>query len=182
MSTTTSPVTNESEKSVLKTEEAKEAISLLSGTAAWYWEQTYKWERWALILQFLTLILSSLVTIVAAVPLALDPPDRHSWVKLSVVVLSALTTLVSGLLSKSGIERTAQLREQGRVKIVTLKEKAMLQLTRKPMTQGERIAYLEWLIDQTEDIEEKFGVHPLVAGRRPPHGTQEDASEHEQAP
>jgi hypothetical protein len=161
------------EKSVLKKEDAQEALRYLSGMLDWYWQQADKWEWWALRLQFLILILSSLVTVVAAIPLALDPPDHHSWVKLTVVALSALTTLVSGLLSKSGIERTAQLREQGRVRLVTLKEKAMLRLTSEKMTEEERRKYLEQLIDETKDVEEKFGVHPLVASKRPPpHDTQ----------
>jgi hypothetical protein len=37
---------------------------------------------------------------------------------------------------------------------------------KKPMTEGERLTYLERLIDATEDVEGKFGVNPLSASRR----------------
>ena len=110
--------------------------------------------------------MSSLVTIIAALPPT--DPVYQPWTKWTVVLISALTTLLSGLLTKSGIERTAQLREHGRIKLVTLKQKAILRLTKKMMTEEERLVYLERLIDATEDVEQQFGVHPLTASRRRP--------------
>jgi uncharacterized membrane protein YhdT len=128
------------------------------------WDQADKWERWAWRLQIIVLVLSALVTIVAALPDV--GKESQPWMKWLVVAISALTTLFSGLLSKSGIERTAQIREQGRVKLEALKQRAMLRFTKKMLTEEERLAYLERLIDATEAVEQQHGVHPLVASRR----------------
>jgi hypothetical protein len=165
-SQTNEPPTLDPPKSVLTEEDAQATIQpYIEGMLQWYWHETDKWEHWAWRLQIGVLVMSSLVTIVAALP---TPSDLfyQTWMKWLVVLISALTTLLSGLLSKSGIERTAQLREQGRIKLVTLKQKALLRLTRKRMTDDERFSYLERLIDVTEDVEQHFGVNPLVAGRR----------------
>ena len=169
-SQTASPPTLETSRSVLTQAEAEALIQpYIDGMLQWYWHETDKWEHWAWRLQIGVLIMSSLVTVVAALPLspAFVPQE---WMKWIIVLISALTTLLSGLLTKSGIERTAQLREQGRIKLVTLKQKAILRLTTKMMTNDERPVYLERVIDTTEDVEQQFGVNPLVAGaRRPAH-------------
>lgn len=156
--------TTEAAKSVLTEEQANAALEpILEGMLRWYWQETDKWERWAWRLQTGVLVMSFLVTVVAALPSS--SPPYQPWVKWFVVFLSALTTLLSGLLSKSGIERTAQLRERGRIKLAAQKQRAMLRLTKEPMTEDKRLAYLERLIDGTEDVEEQFGVHPLTASR-----------------
>jgi hypothetical protein len=131
----------------------------------WYWQETYKFERWAWWLQIGVLIMSSVVTVIAALPLP-EHSANQQWMKWTVVSISAATTLLSGLLSKSGIERTAQLRERGRIKLITLKQKTILRLTKKMMTEEERMVLLERLIDTTEDVEQEFGLHPLAAVRR----------------
>lgn len=130
----------------------------------WYWDETDKWERWAWRLQTSILVLSFLVTVVAALPSPSDHPDLIPWLKWLVVVISAATTLVSGFLIKSGIERTAQLREQGRIRLSALKQKTILELTQKNMSEDERLACLRRLVDVMEDVEQRFGVHPVVAG------------------
>jgi hypothetical protein len=149
-------------KSVLTEDEAKAEIKpYIEGILDWYWHETDKWEKTAWKLQTAVLIMSSLVTVVAALP---DAGDTYRpWTKWLLVLISALTTLVSGFLSKSGIGRTAQLREQGRIKLVALQQKAILQLTKREMTTGERAAYLEKLIDAATAVEEQFGIHPLIA-------------------
>jgi hypothetical protein len=153
-------------KSVLTQEEAQATVEpYVEGMLEWYWHETFKWERWAWRLQTGVLIMSSLVTIIAALPLPNDP-NYQPWMKWTVVFISALTTLLSGLLTKSGIERTAQLRERGRIKLITLKQKTLLRLTKKMMTEEERLVLLERLIDATEDVEQEFGVHPLAARTR----------------
>ena len=156
--------TTDAAKSVFTEEQAKAAVEpILEGMLRWYWDEADKWDGWAWRLQTGVLAMSFLVTVAAALPsfsLAYQP-----WVKWFVVFLSALTTLLHGLLSKSGIERTAQLRERGRIKLATQKQKAMLRLTKKPMTEYERLTYLDRLIDATEDVEEQFGVNPLAASR-----------------
>jgi hypothetical protein len=126
----------------------------------WFWDEAVKWEWWALRVQFIVLALSSLVTVAAAVPLVFN----SNWAKLGVVALSALTTFVSGLLSKAGIERTAQLREEGRTRVQALKEKANIKLA-MPMPDNELASYLDWLVERIEEIELKFGIGPLVASR-----------------
>jgi hypothetical protein len=141
----------------------------------WYSAQADKWEWWVLRLHVFVLILSSLVTVVAAIPLALNHSKNQPWVQLVVVILSALTTLVSGLLYKSGIERTAQLREQGRVTLATLRDKAILRLTMMQMTDKERLAYLERILDVTQDVEQKCGIHPIVASARAGRFAEEGA-------
>ncbi|SHN86926.1 hypothetical protein [Bradyrhizobium erythrophlei] len=152
-------------KSVLTEEEAKAAIApYVEGMLEWYWHETDKWEHMAWRLQTAILIMSSLVTVVAALPST--APEYQPWMKWLVVIISASTTLLSGLLSKSGIERTAQLREQGRIKLVALQQKTVLRFTKKMMTEEERAAYLEKVIDAAELVEQQFGVHPLTAGKR----------------
>jgi hypothetical protein len=152
-------------KSVLTEEEAEAAVQpYIGGMLKWFWEEADKWERIAWRLQVVVLVTSALVTIVAALP---DMGEKfRPWMKWLVVAISALTTLFSGLLSKSGIERTAQIREQGRVKLEALKQRAMLRFTKRMMTEEERSAYLERLIDATEVIDQQSGVHPVVASRR----------------
>jgi hypothetical protein len=163
--------TTNDQKSVLTKDEAQAAVEpILEGMLKWYWDETDKWEWWAWRLQTGVLFMSFLVTVAAALP---PLPPYQEWMKWGVVFLSAFTTLLSGLLSKSGLEHTAQLRERGRIKLATLKQKAMLRFMKKPMTEDERLTYLERLIDATEDIEEKFGVNPLSASRR--GGTIADA-------
>ncbi|WFP62425.1 hypothetical protein [Mesorhizobium sp. WSM4904] len=129
----------------------------------WYWDETDKWERWAWRLQTSILVLSFLVTVIAALPPP-SHPDYVPWMKWLVVVISAATTLVSGFLIKSGIERTAQLREQGRIRLSALKQKTILELTQKAMNEEERLTCLRRLVDVMEDVEQRFGVHPVVAG------------------
>ena len=104
--------TTDDPKSVLTEDEAQAAVEpILEGMLKWYWLETDKWERWALRLQTGVLVMSFLVTVAAALP---PIPPYQEWMKWCVVFLSAFTTLLSGLLSKSGIEHTAQLRERGR--------------------------------------------------------------------
>jgi hypothetical protein len=162
------PATNESAatvKSVLTEEEAKAAVRpYIEGMLEWYWHETDKWEHMAGRLQTAILVMSSLVTIVAALPLT--DPYYQPWMKWLVVIISASTTLLSGLLSRSGVERTAQLREQGRIKLVALQQKAILRFTKRMMTEEERVVYLEKLIDAAEVIEQQFGVHPLTASKQ----------------
>ena len=156
--------TTNDQKSVLTKDEAQAAVEpILEGMLKWYWDETDKWEWWAWRLQTGVLVMSFLVTGVAALP---SLPPYEAWMKWGVVFLSAFTTLLSGLLSKSGIERTAQIREQGRIKLEALKQRAILRFTKRMMTEEERLAYLERLIDATEVVEQQFGVHPLVASRR----------------
>jgi hypothetical protein len=155
------------EKTILTEDQARTLLSpYIDGMLKWYWDETFKWERYAFRLQIVALILSALVTVVAAAP---PIPGYEPWIKWSVVVLSALTTLASGLLSRSGVERTAQLRELGRIRLVTLKDKIMLRFTRRQMTDAERTADLDKLIDATKEVEEQFGVNPLAASRQRPN-------------
>jgi hypothetical protein len=157
--------TTEQTGSILTEEQARNLVDPhIKLMLKWYWNEAEKWERWAWRLQIGVLAMSTLVTIVAALPVAADLGSQE-WRKWCVVLISALTTLVSGLLSKSGIERTAQLREQGRIKLETLSQKAILRLTKKSMTEEERLALMERLIDGAEDVEQRYGVHPVAAGK-----------------
>jgi hypothetical protein len=154
-------------KTVLTKEAAAAALPpIIEATLQWYWDETNKWEPRAWQLQTGVMILSSLVTVFAALPPAVDA--YQPWMKWGVVLISAMVTLLSSLLSKSGIARTAEIREQGRIKLVTLKQRAILRLTMRPMTDEERLAYFERLIDAVEDIEQLYGIHPVVAGKRHP--------------
>jgi hypothetical protein len=152
-------------KSVLTREQADAELSYLKSMLQWYWDETDKWERWAWRLQLGTMFTAFLVTVVAALPTP-DNQVLQQWMKWAVVVISALASLLAGLLSKSGIERTAQLRELGRIQLVTLEQKAILRLTQELMTPAVRRLYLDNILDETKDIEQRFGVHPLVAGAR----------------
>lgn len=150
--------------SKLSDEEAEAVVgSQIDHMLQWYWDETDKWERWAWRLQTSILVSSFLVTVVAALPSPSDP-YLVPWMKWLVVVISAATTLVSGFLIKSGIERTAQLREQGRIRLSALKQKTILELTQKAMSEDERLNCLRRIVDVMEDVEQRFGVHPVVAG------------------
>ena len=125
---------DEKVKSVLTEEQAQNEVEpRISGAAGWYWKQTYFWEQTAFIFRISILVMSTLVTIIAAYPGSADPADaqRMKW---CVVIISAITTLLSALLTKTGIEATAKLRERGRIEIVALEQKAMLRLTKRMMT------------------------------------------------
>jgi hypothetical protein len=152
-------------KSVLTPEQAVKELSYLQSMLQWYWMETDKWERWAWRLQLGTMFTAFLVTVVAALPTP-DNPVLQQWMKWAIVGISALASLLAGLLSKSGIERTAQLRELGRIQLVTLEQKAILRLTKELMTPADRRLYLDNILDETREVEQRFGVHPLVAGAR----------------
>ena len=152
-------------RSVLTDEQVRKMFSgHFDGTLNWYRREAKNWERWAWGLQIGVLAMSSTVTIVAAFP---SPPESklQPLLKWAVVLISALTTLLSGMLSKSGIERTAQLREEGRLKLHIFKEKAKVELTKIEMSKEQHIAYHQKSIDITEEVERQFGVNPLVASR-----------------
>jgi hypothetical protein len=155
-----------SPKSVLTEDQARSLVNpVLELMLKWYWDEAEKWERWTWRLQIGVIAMSTLVTIVAALP----PIDVDAtWMKWIVVLISALATLLSSLLAKSGIERTAQLREQGRIKLETMMQKAILRLTKKQMTDEERLAAVERLVDAAADVEQQYGVNPIAATKR--HG------------
>jgi hypothetical protein len=112
---------------------------------------------------FIVLVLSALVTIFAAAPpIPWIPVQAVKWF---VVALSASVTFVAALLSKAGIDITAQLRETGRVELEAIKQKMMLRFTMKPMTDEERVTELESVVDAVREIEHKCGINPLVAVR-----------------
>jgi hypothetical protein len=144
-------------KSMLSEQQARDAIQPhIGGMLQWYWDETDKWEGRAWRLEVVILALSALVTIVAALP---DMGNEfRPWMKWSVVVISALTTLFSGLLSKSGVERTAQIREQGRVRLEALKQRAMLRFTKIMMTEDERVRELEQLIESTLGVSRNIEI------------------------
>ncbi|WP_375790885.1 hypothetical protein ACE102_33760 [Bradyrhizobium sp. vgs-9] len=151
-------------RDVLSEDEAKKLIGTdIPGMIDWYWQEALKWERYSWRLQVGFFVLSALVTVVAALPTATTDPEK--WIKWVVVCLSALTTLFAGLLSKAGTERTAQLRETGRVKLTAHKQKAILLFTGKPMTRAERLEELQALYNTATEVELRYGVNPLVAAK-----------------
>lgn len=152
------------DRDILSEEEAKKLIGPdIPGTITWYWDESQKWERHSWRLQLSFVILSALITVVAAFPTDITGPEK--WTKWAVVCLSALSTLIASLLSKAGMERTAQLRETGRVKLTARKQKAMLLFTNQPMTKLERLAELQALYDTLAEVELQYGVNPLVAAK-----------------
>ena len=151
---------------VLTKTEAEEALpDIVKGTRGWYWEQTFKWERMSRRVNFAALAVSSITTIVAAFPI--DKTSEYAvWLKWGVVALSALSTLLSTILTKIGIASTAQLREQGRNAIEVLTSKAVIRLMGRPMTNSIRSEYFESLIDEVGKIETKFGFWRGESSRR----------------
>src|SRR5262249_42444176 len=119
-------------RDVLSKDEANELIGKdIPGMIDWYWQEKLKWERYSWRFQLAFFIVSALVTIVAALPTSTTDPEK--WIKWAIVCLSATSTLIAGLLSKAGLERTAQLREIGRVKLTARRQKTMLLFTIQPM-------------------------------------------------
>lgn len=138
--------------------EADEALpDIVKGTRGWYWEQTFKWERMSRRVNLAALAVSSITTIVTAIPVD-KGSDYAVWVKWGVVAISALATLLSTVLTKIGIASTAQLREQGRNAIEVLTSKAVIRLMGRSMTDAARSEYFEGLIDEVGKVETKFGL------------------------
>ncbi|UEM12574.1 hypothetical protein J4G43_050770 [Bradyrhizobium barranii subsp. barranii] len=154
-------------KSTLTEEDARALIGgHVLNTRDWYVEQSEKWEFRSGALRFLFVLLSAAITIVAAYPFPhhtsiIGPED---WAKYIIVILSASATLASALLTRGGAERTARLRELGRIKLTAPLEKTILRFTRKPMTDEERLIELEALYDKVAKIELLYGFNPQAAG------------------
>jgi hypothetical protein len=70
-------------KQVLTEPQATEALKYPNSVRDWYWSETLKWEPRAWRLQVVVLSLSSIITIVAALPLAEN--ETAKWVKWSIV-------------------------------------------------------------------------------------------------
>ncbi|MFG3592262.1 hypothetical protein [Bradyrhizobium sp. RDI18] len=157
-----------STKSTLTEDEAKALIGgHVMNTRHWYEKRSTTWEVFGWALQILVFVLSAAITIVAAYPFprpAATAIGAEEWMKYAVIILSALGTLVSAILYRGGAERTARLREMGRIKLTGPIEKAILRFMRKPMTDEERLLELEALYDKVTEIELLYGVNPLVAG------------------
>lgn len=144
-------------KTIMSREGAEKYLpGIIEGTRVWYWEQTFKWETKAKRLTYWSLGLSSIVTVVAAMPVGQDQYYRD-LLKWTVVIISTASTFASALLTKSGIERRAQLREQGRNAMEVIKSKAINRLSGIPMTDEERAQYMESLIIEVGSVEEKYG-------------------------
>jgi hypothetical protein len=161
------------ERQTLSIEKANIYVnSYLEKVLGWNSFESDKWEKWTWRLQLAILCTSFLVTITAAFPTSAlhisGAPESylsHDYLKWIVVILSSLTTLLTGILTRSGVERTAELRELARVKLETLKHKTLLKLTMMPMSERDRLDLLLKVVDAIEDIEEKYGINPLVSAR-----------------
>ncbi|MBZ9997473.1 hypothetical protein [Mesorhizobium sp. BH1-1-4] len=147
-------------KSVLSLEKATERVEdQIDDMLKWYWKETQKLESWTWWLQVSGLFLAFLTTVVAAYP------SDDKMVKWAVVILSAAATLVSGFLYRTGIERAAHLREQGRIKLSAIKQRTILQLSQEPMTVEEQASRILQIVDVMQDVDERFGVHLSAAAR-----------------
>ncbi len=157
-----------SKPTVLSEEQANALIGgHVLNTRQWYEDQAKRWEFYSLFLRFITLVLTAATTVVAAFPIphkASTGVEFEDWLKYAVVILSALATLASALLSQGGAERTATLREVGRVKLTAPIQKAILLFTQMPMTVEERRIEVASLIDKVAEIELEYGKNPLAAG------------------
>jgi hypothetical protein len=113
------------------------------------------------------LLSAALTTVVAAFPLDIffDELWANPMLKWTVVLLSAVTTILSTLKSRRGLEDLYRLREEGRVRVIAIQQKARLKLAQVPMTDEERYKYQEGIADEIAAIEQTYGHVPASTAK-----------------
>jgi hypothetical protein len=129
----------------------------VEGWVKWYWDETRTYYRLASGLRISSLCLSAIISVLAALSLLTELKELSLGIKVAVFLLSSLSTLLSALLVQHGVERTAQLREGGRIEMMSIKQLAILRLANMPMTLDERVTFQAKVINDIKKVEKEFG-------------------------
>jgi hypothetical protein len=135
----------------------------------WYGTESQSFETRSRTLQWRAAFCGALATIFAAIPtrfFELLPASLvlvgESAAKFAVVIAAASTTFLMSILARHGVEDGYRMRESGRAEVNNVAQKAKLRLMNIPMTPADRVAYQEYVADEIEKIEKKYGGPPKV--------------------
>ena len=138
----------------------------LEASLDWYGAAAERLERKSRRLQWSAALLTTLATIVAALPRGLldallTQPNQQllgeAGVRFLVVILSAFSAFTMSILARNGLISGYRIREEGRAEVTNVAQKAKIRLLQIPMTDKERVAYQEKIADELLKIEKKYG-------------------------
>jgi hypothetical protein len=133
----------------------------VDGYVGWFWAESDRYERNMKRYELGAIIATVLTTVVAAFPAEyfFGPEPVLKWL---VVAISGVATFCTTMRSRHGLEELYRLREEGRVRLAAMQQKARLKLTQVPMTMEERYKYQEGIIEEIARIERDYGRIPAA--------------------